>query len=59
MSNIVTFKHRNINLGSGTRKEKIDKYIALMGGPQALLDYILLNLKIAEDNISEAKLIEE
>lgn len=59
MSSIIKFTHRNIDLGSGTRQEKIDRYIKLMGGPQALLEYILLNLKVAEENISDAKLIED
>lgn len=59
MSNIIKFTHRNIDLGSGTRQEKIDRYIQLMGGPQTLLDYILLNLKVTEENISDAKLIED
>ena len=59
MSSIVTFKQRNVNLRNGTKQEKIEEYIALMGGPQALLDYILMNLKNTEDNISDAKIIEE
>lgn len=59
MSSIIKFSHRNIDLGSGTRQEKIDRYISIMGGPNNLLNYILMNLKITEDNISDAKLIEE
>ena len=59
MSNIIKFSHRNIDLGSGTRQEKIDRYVAMMGGPNNLLNYILMNLKITEDNISDAKLVEE
>ena len=59
MNNIIKFTHRNIDLGSGTRQEKIDRYIQLMGGPQALLDYILLNLKVTEENISDVELIED
>ena len=59
MSSIIKFTHRNIALGSGTRQEKIDTYIRMMGGPQSLLDYILLNLKVTEENISDAELIED
>lgn len=59
MSNIVSFNQRNVDLGNGTRQEKIETYINIMGGPKALLDYILLNLKITEDNISDAELIED
>ena len=58
MSSLVSFNHRNIDLGSGTKQEKINRYIAIMGGPQALLDYILLNLKVTEENISDAILEE-
>ena len=57
MSSIIKFTHRNIDLGSGTRQEKIDTYIRMMGGPQSLLDYILLNLKVTEELIEDGTTI--
>ena len=54
----VIFSHRGINLDGNTRQEKINSYINKMGGYTKLLDYILLNLKITEENISEIEVIE-
>ena len=54
----IKFTHRNLNLQGNTRDEKLQSYIQQMGGTGALLEYILLNLKITEENISDAKLID-
>ena len=54
----VKFTHRNLNLQGNTRDEKLQSYIQQIGGTGALLEYILLNLKITEENISDAKLID-
>lgn len=54
----ITFNHRGISLDGNTRQEKINSYINKMGGYARLLDYIILNLKITEENISEIEVIE-
>ena len=54
----IKFTHRNLNLQGNTKDEKLQSYIQQMGGTGALLEYILLNLKITEENISDAKLID-
>ena len=55
----IQFTHRGINLGEGTKDEKIDRYIYHMGGINKLIDYFLANLKITEENISEIEVIEQ
>lgn len=59
MSNVVSFIHRNIDLGSGTKQEKIDRYVQMMGGTPSLMNYILMNLKISNDDSTEITVVEE
>ena len=54
----VKFTHRNLNLQGNTKQEKLQSYIQQMGGTGALFEYFIMNLKITEDNISDAKLID-
>ena len=61
MKVIIEFKQIGVDLDvteSDSRDTAITKYIQLMGGVQATLDYILRNITFYKDELKEVKEIE-